>query len=48
MLDAIAEKVRCGERLSFDDGMALFLERDLLAVGKLANDVRERRHGDRT
>lgn len=48
MFDAIAEKVRRGERLSFDDGMALFLEPDLLALGRLANDVREKRHGDRT
>ncbi|MBS2019182.1 MAG: aminofutalosine synthase MqnE [Deltaproteobacteria bacterium] len=48
MLDAIREKVRRGERLDFDDGVALFLEPDLLAVGALANEVRERRHGDRT
>jgi aminodeoxyfutalosine synthase len=45
---AIRDKVRCGERLSFEDGVALFLEPDLLAVGKLANEVREKRHGDRT
>lgn len=44
----IAEKVRVGERLSFEDGTALFLEPDLLALGSLANEVRERRHGDRT
>ncbi len=48
MLDAIREKVRRGERLSADDGLALFLEPDLLAVGALANEVREKRHGDRT
>lgn len=47
-LDAIEEKVRAGERLDFEDGMALFMSKDLLRVGKLANDVRERRHGDRT
>lgn len=48
MLDRIADKVRRGERLGFDDGLALFLEPDLLAVGALANQVREGRHGDRT
>jgi aminodeoxyfutalosine synthase len=48
MLDSIRQKVRNGERLSFDDGIALFHEPDLLAVGQLANEVREKRHGDRT
>lgn len=48
MLDVIREKVRRGERLSFDDGVALFLEPDVLAVGQLANEVREKRHGDLT
>ena len=47
-LQAIREKVRGGERLTFDDGIALFLEPDLLAIGQLANEVREKRHGDRT
>ena len=47
-LVAIREKVRSGERLTFDDGVALFLEPDLLAIGQLANEVREKRHGDRT
>lgn len=48
MLETIRQKVRAGERLTFDDGMALFLEPDLLAVGQLANEVREKKHGDRT
>jgi aminodeoxyfutalosine synthase len=48
MFEAIKQKVRSGERLTFDDGVALFLEPDLLAVGVLANEVREKRHGDRT
>jgi aminodeoxyfutalosine synthase len=47
-IDAIAKKVRAGERLSFEDGVALFCEPDLLALGALANEVREKRHGDRT
>jgi aminodeoxyfutalosine synthase len=48
MLDAIRQKLLRGERLTFDDGLALFHEPDLLAVGQLANEVREKRHGDRT
>jgi aminodeoxyfutalosine synthase len=48
MLDRVAEKVRAGERLSYEDGVALFQHPDVVAVGKLANDVRERLHGDRT
>ena len=45
-LEPIAEKVKAGERLSFDDGVALYRSPDLLAVGWLANRVREERHGD--
>ncbi len=47
-LIGIADKVRAGERLSFEDGVALFHHKDLLALGTLANQVRERLHGDRT
>jgi len=35
-----------GERLTADDGLALFQSHDLLAVGWLANHVREQRHGN--
>jgi aminodeoxyfutalosine synthase len=47
-LASIAAKVRAGERLTFEDGVALFCEPDLLALGTLANEVREKLHGDRT
>jgi aminodeoxyfutalosine synthase len=47
-LKPIAEKVLAGERLSMDDGIALYRSPDLLAVGWLANHVRERRHGNIT
>jgi aminodeoxyfutalosine synthase len=47
-LGQIEEKVRAGERLDAEDGMALFMTKDLLRVGALANLVRERLHGDRT
>ncbi len=45
-LGAIAEKVLARERLSTDDGVALYRNPDLHAVGALANHVRERLHGD--
>jgi aminodeoxyfutalosine synthase len=47
-LKAIRERVEAGERLSFDDGLALNRTSDLLGLGYLANLVRERLHGDRT
>jgi aminodeoxyfutalosine synthase len=47
-LGEIADKVEAGQRLSFEDGQRLFAAPDLLALGWLANRVRERRHGDRT
>jgi aminodeoxyfutalosine synthase len=47
-LKPIADKVLAGERLSMDDGIALYRSPDLLAVGWLANHVREKRHGNIT
>jgi aminodeoxyfutalosine synthase len=47
-LAPIAEKVLAGERLSMDDGILLYRTPDLLAVGWLANHVREKRHGNIT
>src|SRR5271157_6612956 len=47
-LDSIAEKVGAGERLNFDDGVTLYESSDLLALGYLANHVREKLHGKRT
>jgi len=45
-LKPMADKVLAGERLSFDEGLALFKTPDLLSVGWLANHVREKRHGN--
>jgi aminodeoxyfutalosine synthase len=45
-LEDIAGKVVARERLSVDDGLRLYRHPDLLAVGILANHVRERLHGD--
>ena len=47
-LESIARKVLAGERLSGDDALVLYSTGDILAVGWLANHVRERLHGDRT
>ncbi|MEP6995210.1 MAG: aminofutalosine synthase MqnE [Acidobacteriota bacterium] len=45
-LAPIAGKALAGERLSFQDGVRLFQTRDLLGLGRLANHVREQRHGN--
>jgi len=47
-LRPIAEKVLASERLSFEDGLALYRSADILAIGWLANHVRERMWGDTT
>lgn len=48
MIQEIERKVLAGERLTEADGLALFRHPDLLALGRLANIVREKKHGDRT
>jgi aminodeoxyfutalosine synthase len=45
-LEPIAAKVQAEERLDFNDGLALYRSADILAVGWLANYVREKLHGD--
>ena len=47
-LNPVAEKVLAGERLSFEEGLSLYKSNDLLALGCLANHLREKRHGRRT
>ncbi len=47
-LKEIEVKVGRSERLSFEDGMALFESNDLLRIGRMANIVRERLHGNVT
>ncbi len=44
----VLEKVRRQERLSLDDGVLLYRSHDLLAIGYMANLVRERMHGNVT
>jgi aminodeoxyfutalosine synthase len=47
-LEPVAARVFAGQRLDARDGVALYASRDVLAVGWLANHVRERMHGDVT
>jgi len=47
-LKPVLEKVEARERLSFDDGIALYRSSDILALGYMANLVRERLHGSVT
>ncbi len=47
-LEPVAEKVLARERLDREEGLLLATTRDLLGVGRMANLVRERLHGDRT
>jgi aminodeoxyfutalosine synthase len=47
-LEPIAAKVKAAERLDADEGLTLYRSKDVLAVGWLANYVRERMHGDVT
>ena len=45
-LETIRDKVEVGERLDFEDGLALFESDDLLALGELADLARRVRGGD--
>ena len=47
-LKPIAAKVMAQQRLDAEDGLVLYRSSDILAVGWLANHVRERMHGDVT
>ena len=47
-LTDIADKVDRNERLSFEDGVRLFESNDLIAIGAIANKMRERINGDLT
>ncbi|MGI9036557.1 MAG: hypothetical protein ACR2GD_11025 [Pyrinomonadaceae bacterium] len=41
-LNKIAERVKANERLTFDEGVALYKTGDLNALGKLADFVRRK------
>src|SRR5436309_3778446 len=46
-LGPIAEKIERGERLTTDDGVALFESSDIVGIGAMANAVNRAKHGDR-
>jgi aminodeoxyfutalosine synthase len=46
-LHAIADRVMAGERLTPDEGVALFRTPDLLGLGTIADAVNRAKHGDR-
>ena len=48
VLRPIADKILGGQPLDFDDGVALYETRDIHAIGRMANFVRESLHGDQT
>ena len=45
-LKPICDKVLAGERLDFDDAVALYSTGDILALGWMANYIREKLHGN--
>ena len=47
-LKEIGEKILRKERISFEDGVALFEKGSLSWLGALANWVREQKHGNKT
>src|ERR1044072_34673 len=47
-LNEIAPKVERGERLTFDEGVALYNTDDLAALGEVGDGVRRRLHGRTT
>ncbi len=46
VLGAIAGRIERGERLTFDDGLALYGTRDLIGLGTLADAVNRAKNGD--
>lgn len=46
-LQPVAEKVLRGERLSREDGIALYASNDLVGIAQLADHVRREKNGDR-
>ncbi len=47
VLEPIAEKVFAGERLTREDGIALYASSDLIGIGRLADCVRRSKSGER-
>lgn len=46
-LAEVAEKIIKNERLNFDDGLMLYNSNDIISIGKMADYVRKKRHGNK-
>lgn len=46
MLDRIIEKMESGQRLNFEDGVAMYASNDLTTLGLLADQVKKKKRGD--
>ncbi len=46
-LESIAKKVLAGKRLEFKDGVNLYQSNDITGIGRIADYVRRKRHGDK-
>jgi len=46
LLHTISDKIEAGQRISFEEGLFLDREVDVLTLGRLANIVRERKNGN--
>ena len=47
-LGDVADKVEAGARLTQEDGIRLFQSHDLISIGRLADQVRQRKNGNKT
>jgi aminodeoxyfutalosine synthase len=47
-LRPVAQKVMAAQPLALEDGVALYRSRDVYGIGRLANHVRQRLHGNKT
>jgi aminodeoxyfutalosine synthase len=47
-MSSISDKVFAGKRLTFEEGVELYRSNDMIALGRLANHVRERLNGNVT
>lgn len=46
-LEKIKDKVHAGQRLTAEDGLALFRSHDLLALGRMASEAAQRKNGNK-
>src|SRR5215510_7161069 len=46
-LQQIAQKVKAGQRITDEEGLLLFEKASLGFVGSLANEIKQKKHGDK-